>query len=203
MIANLKLLNPFAFKRLNCRSVSTPTNSRGGPVANLYKQGTTSPPFSQSPAYFGQDRSYDPSLLIPVYIPSYYDSQRFFRIRQFFIWSGIIPLLAYGYFREERDVDELWESDQRLIIVNSRKQSTLDHIKTFKQMGKDTRELELQMIELTAKEAEIRAIIQKEKQIRKDKEERMLEKKKENKKEVKEENDQQKENSQKRWFLFW
>uniref|UniRef100_A0A1I8AY56 39S ribosomal protein L52, mitochondrial n=1 Tax=Meloidogyne hapla TaxID=6305 RepID=A0A1I8AY56_MELHA len=180
MIANLKLLNPFAFKRLNCRSVSTPTNSRGGPVANLYKQGTTSPPFSQSPAYFGQDRSYDPSLLIPVYIPSYYDSQR-----------------------EERDVDELWESDQRLIIVNSRKQSTLDHIKTFKQMGKDTRELELQMIELTAKEAEIRAIIQKEKQIRKDKEERMLEKKKENKKEVKEENDQQKENSQKRWFLFW
>jgi len=42
----------------------------------------------------------------------------------------------------------LWESDQRLIIVNSRKQQTLDLIKTFKQTGRNTRELELQMIEL-------------------------------------------------------
>nr|CAD2164133.1 unnamed protein product [Meloidogyne enterolobii]CAD2201526.1 unnamed protein product [Meloidogyne enterolobii] len=197
MFTNFKLLNPLVFKGFNCRNVSTPTSSKGGPT-NFYKQTSSTPPFSQSPAYFGRDRSYDPSLLIPAYIPSYYDSQRFLRIRKFFIWSGIIPLIVYGYFREERDVDELWESDQRLIIVNSRKQQTLDLIKTFKQTGRNTRELELQMIELLAKEAEIRNVIQKEKQ--KNNKNKQMEKKKEDKKEVKEENDQQNKNSQKGWF---
>ncbi|KAF7633126.1 hypothetical protein Mgra_00007489 [Meloidogyne graminicola] len=174
MFVNFNLLSSFSSKNLIIRNFSTP--SLKDPIANLYKKTMTVPPFSQSPAYFGRDRSYDPSLLIPSYIPSYYDSQR-----------------------EERDTDELWEADQRLILINSRKQATLEQIKTFKKIGKDTRELEMEMVELTAKEAEIRAAIQKEKQIKKDKQLKMLETR--HKKEVKDENNKQQNTSeQKRWF---
>lgn len=114
----------------------------------------------------------------------------------------------------------MWESDQRLIIVNSRKQQTLDLIKTFKQTGRNTRELELQMIELlvnflnlfTENLFLIRLIFnfnrQKKQKLetsfkkknKKNNKNKQMEKKKEDKKEVKEENDQQNKNSQKGWF---
>jgi hypothetical protein len=61
---------------------------------------------------------------------------------------NFILKLIFLIHREERDFDELYEADQRLIVVNASKQSTLENIKRHKKIGKDTRELESKLLEL-------------------------------------------------------
>ena len=121
-------------------------------------------PFSESPAFYGRR---DVELIKPISEPIFYEGPKWTMLKFVIITSTTFLLVIYLYaIRETRDYDELWDIDPRLLTTNYNKNILKMQIDSFKSKGKDTRDLQIKMLEIIAEEAEIRAMMEDRKEKR-------------------------------------
>jgi len=112
---------------------------------NRYSQKVKPTKFSESAAYFGNDRP-NVNLSEPLYVPSPYDTDRFMVKRLAYAVISVFVLFGYFIFlREPNDIDFVLNTPQHVITTSLERRLLVNQIQDARTAGKSTKMLEAEL----------------------------------------------------------